>query len=107
MDCPSCGKTVAESAWICGFCDHILDPSVLGEVYGEDGDEELPRRPPSVREERTSLIAWNPKPDPQYEEVPDAMILGDPDESDSHLMRGAAARAHDGRTATFLFYTSG
>src|SRR5688500_20093411 len=93
MDCPSCGKTVAETAWICGFCDHILDPSVLGEVDGES----KPQRAPSSREERTSLIAWHPKPDPEYEEVPDAMILGEPDESDSQLVRGVAARSSDGQ----------
>src|SRR5687768_13325230 len=35
------------------------------------------------------------------------MLLGEPDESDSQLVRGVAARSSDGRTATFLFYTSG
>jgi tetratricopeptide (TPR) repeat protein len=108
MKCPSCGKTVAESAWICGFCDHILDPSVLGDVYDADADtsEKVPVQ--SQREERTSLIAWNPKPEDAYEEVPDAMILGEPDESvsDSQIMRGAAQKS-DGRTATYLFYATG
>ena len=107
MNCPSCGKTVAEAAWICGFCDHILDASVLGDVY-DDSDETKDARAPSGREERTSLIAWKPKPDPRDDEVPDALILGDVgiEEDDFQLVHGAAKRG-DGRTATFLFYASG
>src|SRR5687768_7731157 len=35
------------------------------------------------------------------------MLLGEPDESDSQLVRGVAARSSDGKTSTFLFYTSG
>src|SRR5688500_15191094 len=109
MKCPSCGKTVAESAWICGFCDHILDPSVLGDVYEERAEPSQRARVPSVREERTSLIAWTPKPEGSPEEVLDAMILGEPDDDDvrdSQIMRGAA-QSSDGRTATYLFYASG
>ncbi len=96
---------MAEAAWICGFCDHILDASVLGDVY--ESAEDSSDRVPSVREERTSLIVWNPRPDSGEDDVPDAMILGDAGvaEDDFQLMRGAARR-DDGRTATFLFYAS-
>jgi hypothetical protein len=30
IPCPACGRRVAVGAWICPFCDHILDASVLG-----------------------------------------------------------------------------
>lgn len=107
MDCPSCGKRVAENAWICGFCDHILDASVLGDVFGER-EAEPQDRGSSVREERTSIIAWKPEQEEdEGDEVPDALILGEVDASDDFQVVRGAARGNDGRTSTFLFYTSG
>lgn len=65
-------------------------------------------RVPSVQEERTSIVAWHPKPEEdEADEVPDALILGDVDVAgDFQMVRGAARRG-DGKTSTFLFYTSG
>ncbi|MCC7387044.1 MAG: hypothetical protein IT384_34745 [Deltaproteobacteria bacterium] len=84
VTCPSCDEQVPSDAWICPFCEFIIDPSVL------DG----PRRDSPVFREAA--------------EAPEAMILGDVtiDPDDFELLPGAAANS-DGRTSTFLFYTSG
>lgn len=88
--CPSCDRTVEAGAWICPYCDFILDPSVLG-----TGDEE---RAPS------SKPVWSENTG----DAPEAMILGDVnvDPEDFQVLPGAGASG-DGRTSTFLFYTSG
>jgi tetratricopeptide (TPR) repeat protein len=106
VKCPSCGKRVPSTAWICRSCDHILDPSVLEQQAAKAEEETTDERVPSVREERTALIAWNPKPEPYEEEpLPDAVILGSGDGGGSRVVRGAGA-TNDGKTSTFLFYTS-
>ncbi len=96
MICPSCRTSVPEGAWICPFCDHILDHSFLE----QGGDEEEPR------EERTKIVAWPTRK--QDESVPDAMILGrvSVEEDEFSVVHGAGAGG-DGRTSTFLYYTSG
>lgn len=88
--CPSCDRTVEAGAWICPYCDFILDPSVLG-----TGDEDRAPGSKPVWSESTG-------------DAPEAMILGDVnvDPEDFQVLPGAGA-AGDGRTATFLFYTSG
>jgi hypothetical protein len=88
--CPSCDRTVEAGAWICPYCDFILDASVLG-----TGDEARAASSKPVWSESTG-------------DAPEAMILGDVnvDPEDFQVLPGAGA-AGDGRTATFLFYTSG
>ncbi|MCK6551644.1 hypothetical protein L6R52_37775, partial [Myxococcota bacterium] len=95
MRCPSCAGNVADDVWLCPLCEHILDPSVLGL---DDADE------PPVRAERTRIVAFAPDP----EDPPDAMILGDVDVSahEFEVVHGPGAQPN-GRTSTFLFYTSG
>lgn len=106
MECPSCGKRVAEDDWICGFCDHILDASVLGDPYGESEVTTDERAPPSGEEE-TSLIAWTPGDLHEESEIPEAVILGNVDTSGELQVLSGTARRDDGRTSTFLFYASG
>lgn len=88
--CPSCDRTVEAGAWICPYCDFILDASVLG-----TGDDARAASSKPVWSESTG-------------DAPEAMILGDVnvDPEDFQVLPGAGA-AGDGRTATFLFYTSG
>ena len=90
MLCPSCDSEVEAGAWICPRCDFILDTSVLGGAAAPA----LPRARP----------VWAVAPSDQ----PEAMILGDVnvDPEDFQVLSGAAADG-DGRTTTFLFYTSG
>ncbi|MFO0726809.1 MAG: hypothetical protein U1E65_23695 [Myxococcota bacterium] len=88
MNCPSCTKQVPSGAWICPYCDYILDASVL----------DAKSSGASVRPVWTETTG----------EAPEAMILGDVniDPEDFQVLPGAGAQG-DGRTATFLFYTSG
>jgi hypothetical protein len=103
MECPSCSGKVGPNDWLCPFCEHILDPSVLGlEGSGAEADVS------PIRAERTRLVAWDPRPEEQAPEPPEAMILGDVDVSakDFSVVQGPSAGA-GGRMSTFLFYTSG
>ncbi len=97
MPCPSCGARVDPDAWICGACDHILDPSVLEPKE----DQELP-----IQAERTRLVAWAPPE--ENDEYPDAVILGDVGVAEEEFSVVAGAQAGgNGRTSTFLFYAGG
>jgi len=88
MICSSCAKQVPSGAWICPYCDFILDPSVLDASTSRKAER-------AVWSESTG-------------DAPEAMILGDVniDPEDFQVLPGAGAQG-DGRTATFLFYTSG
>ncbi len=88
MQCPQCASEVHKTAWICPFCEYILDPSVLAE--GDDSD---------------ALLAESFE---TSDGAPEAVILGDVtvDPDDFQLIPGAGTDSH-GRTATFLFYTTG
>ena len=97
MVCPACHRRVEADAWICPFCDHILDSSFLEDSGGSDGP---------IREERTKVVAW---PMPSHQDPPpDAVILGDVSiaEDEFEVVQGAGAD-RDGRTSTFLYYASG
>jgi hypothetical protein len=103
MNCPSCKGTVKDDEWLCPYCEHILDLSVLG-VDDDAADGATPRA------EITKSVAWDPGPErsARTDDPPDAMILGEVGvaEKDFNVVAGAAAK-QDGRTSTFLFYTSG
>lgn len=98
MICPSCRGEVSADDWLCPFCEHVLDASVLGVDLGEEKSSSSP-----IRAERTKLVAWQPMADP-----PEAMILGDVDvsEKEFNVVQGPGVE-RGGRTSTFLFYTSG
>jgi tetratricopeptide (TPR) repeat protein len=104
MRCPSCNGEVTQTDWLCPYCEHVLDPSVLGV---DDASEEPASNP---RAERTKIVAWDTAHSQSSpgEQPPDAMILGDVDdaEPDFSVVHGPAVQK-DGRTSTFLFYTSG
>lgn len=98
MKCPSCGSATQKGDWICSFCDHILDPSVLDDsTLGDDLDP--------AREERTHVIAWGEHD--QRSEMPEAVMLGDVSvaEQEFGVMHGAGSDER-GQTSTFLYYTS-
>jgi hypothetical protein len=103
MKCPSCNGEVTDKDWLCPYCEHVLDPSVLGMV-----DEDESSSP--IRAERTNIVAWSSMSAEVSGEnaPPDAMILGDVDVSEQEfsVVQGPVAR-NDGRTSTLLFYTSG
>lgn len=88
ITCPECRSEVHREAWICPFCEYILDPSVLED---EDGS--------------TSPVADSFE---TSDGAPEAVILGDVtvDPDDFQLMPGAGTD-NQGRTSTFLFYTTG
>ncbi|MBI4820140.1 MAG: hypothetical protein HY791_27945 [Deltaproteobacteria bacterium] len=87
--CPNCDAEVDALDWICAYCDHILDPSVL------EGSED-----------ESEPSAWTNK-GPVSNETPDAMILGDVDvDPDGFRVVPGAGASADGRTTTMLFYTS-
>lgn len=90
--CPSCDHEVPSQAWICPRCDFILDPSVLESST-------------AIAPAATKTTPWQQTPE---EPAPEAMILGDVtvDPNDFQVLPGAGAGG-DGRTTTFLFYTSG
>jgi hypothetical protein len=93
---------VKDDEWLCPFCEHIIDPSVLG--------DDLASAEGAPRAEITKIVAWAPGPENTgpHDDPPDAMILGEVGvaEKDFSVVPGAAAK-EDGRTSTFLFYTSG
>lgn len=86
--CPGCRSEVHREAWICPFCEFILDPSVLEEGDGAGA--------PMAASFESADVA------------PEAVILGDVtvDPDDFQLMPGAGTD-NQGRTSTFLFYTTG
>lgn len=98
MACPKCGAPVAPGAWICPACDHILDPSVLGEAPVPDAE---------AFGESTRMVAWEGDLSASEPGLPDAMILGDVsvDTGEFAVMSGAGA-GPDGRTSTFLYYSA-
>ncbi len=100
MRCPGCKKQVELDAWICPFCDYILDPSVL------DRQEAGEASSPLI--EATKMVAWDSPLEDSIEEVPDAMILGDVsvEEDEFQLVQGAGAQKN-GQTSTFLYYAAG
>ncbi len=99
MSCPACGSPTKDTDWICAFCDHILDPSVLDETAPGDLDD-------AGREERTHVIAWDDHKNSQ--QMPEAVMLGDVSvaEQEFGVMHGAGSDGKGG-TSTFLYYTSG
>ncbi|MBK8012260.1 MAG: tetratricopeptide repeat protein [Deltaproteobacteria bacterium] len=103
MKCPSCNGAIADSsAWICPYCEHIIDPSVLGDDFlVEDA---------SARAEITRSVAWSSiAPDEEEDDVPDAVILGndaDVDDEGVSLFAGAGRNERSGRMAALLLYTS-
>lgn len=99
MNCSACGNPVGPTDWICSFCDHILDPSVLEEATNPEDDE--------AREERTQMIAWSgPEQD---DAIPEAVMLGDVSIAENEFggVVHGPGRDDSGHTATFLYYTSG
>ncbi|MBI2378046.1 MAG: hypothetical protein HYV07_28855 [Deltaproteobacteria bacterium] len=91
--CPNCGAEVDDLDWICAYCDHILDPSVL-----EGAEDEASKEP--------EASAWSTD-GPLSNEPPDAMILGDVDvDPDGFRVVPGAGASGEGRTTTMLFYTS-
>ncbi|MEM7677488.1 MAG: hypothetical protein AAF449_15925, partial [Myxococcota bacterium] len=89
MECPACEALVADDAWICPQCDHILDTSFL--------DEEA-----DVHEETTGLVDW---PVSNADDPPDAMILGDVSVSENEFAV-VSGPAGPGRASTFVYYAS-
>lgn len=102
MECPSCSGKVDVHDWLCPFCEHILDPSVLNLEQSGESDAS------PIRAERTRIVAWDPRPEEPAPEAPEAMILGEVDVSakDFSVVQGPSAGG-GGRMSTFLFYTSG
>ncbi|MCB9655364.1 MAG: tetratricopeptide repeat protein [Deltaproteobacteria bacterium] len=104
MKCPSCNGAIADrSAWICPYCEHIIDPSVLGDDFLVEET--------AARKEITRSVVWSaiPPDDGADEDVPDAVILGndaDVDDEGVSLFAGAGRNERSGRTAALLLYTS-
>ena len=103
MRCPSCGRRVDPLAWICEFCDHILDTSVLGEA---------PILDVATLPDRTRMVPWGGIPEPHEEDssvesIPEALILGDVDvdTSEFQIITGQAVEP-DEHTSTFLYYAA-
>lgn len=107
MRCPSCKTSVADDAWICPTCEHILDVSVLGEA---------PVVEAGAFDEHTRAVAWDARYESGPNPIPEAVILGD-----VPVARGAFEERHprgsrgvltgagalpDGRTSTFLYYSA-
>lgn len=100
MRCPACDKKVERDAWLCPYCEHIIDPSVLAPV-GDDDD--------LTASEPTKLGPMPPPPaETEDDPLPDAMILGDVGvaEDEFSLVEGAGVQSN-GKTSTFLYYATG
>ncbi|MCB9650015.1 MAG: hypothetical protein H6730_26020 [Deltaproteobacteria bacterium] len=97
MRCPACNKTVEPDAWLCPFCEHIIDASVLEDTDGDD----------LASSEPTKMMLNPLAPEPEGP-LPDAMILGDVGiaEDEFAVVEGAGVQS-DGRTSTFLYYAGG
>ncbi|MBW1872512.1 MAG: hypothetical protein JRJ19_10625, partial [Deltaproteobacteria bacterium] len=51
MECPNCGKQVADDSSICDHCDYILDKSFLGQDFTDDDDHA------SVEDDQDNAVA--------------------------------------------------
>lgn len=103
MRCPACNKTVDVHAWLCPFCEHIIDPSVLSPA-GADEDGDLAASEPTMMAPMPMLPASTASNEP----LPDAVILGDVGiaADEFSAFEGAGVQS-DGRTSTFLYYATG
>ena len=70
MECPKCGRTVEDGAFICPGCEFILDTSFLGDDITDDER--------AIRKKKTKYES--PKKTHEFGE--DAMILGNPAEQE-------------------------
>ncbi len=103
MRCPACNKTVDGQAWLCPFCEHIIDPSVLSPV-GDADDEDITASEPT----KMMPMPLPPAATAANEPLPDAVILGDVGiaADEFSAFEGAGVQS-DGRTSTFLYYATG
>lgn len=95
MRCPQCNGKVDTGAWICPFCDYILDPGVLG----------IAPEPEGFTQQELTRVTWTPA-DALGQNTPDAVILGDLSQSRDLTMVYGPGIQDDGLTANYLYYST-
>ena len=101
MRCPACQKPVEADAWLCPYCEHVIDPSVL-EPSAEDTSDLVSSEPTRMAPLPEGLRSYEEDP------IPDAVILGDVGiAADEFSVVESVGLQSDGRTSTFLYYATG
>jgi Tetratricopeptide repeat len=101
VECPKCGRTVDDGAFICPACEFILDTSFLGDDITDD------ERAIRKRNEQASKQARAEKGEKRVDFGEDAMILGSVDEQEFSDFRSRDAGVSQREVTQARFYVGG